>query len=252
MKEYDFTGKRFIVSGSGGIGAETAKLLNSFGAGIILLDISEANLNNTISYLEGEENKSYICDFSNVDSIEPIIKSIVAENGPVDGFVHCVGVGSVRPLKMTRYDFMLKVMNINFFSFVEMVRCLSNKGMFNPEGMNIVGISALGAFLGNSTKTAYCASKGAMNSAVRCMAKELAPKKIRVNTVAPGVTDTPMARAAENYGADSEEYKMILARQYMGVCQPLDIANAIAFLMSDLSKMITGSCLPVDGGKLSS
>ena len=252
MKGIDFTGKRFVVSGAGGIGAETAKVLNGYGASIILLDISEENLNNVLASLEGSDNKAYTCDFSNIEGIEPVIKQITKESGPVDGFVHCVGVGSVRPLKMSKYDFMLKVMNINFFSFVEIVRCLSNKGRYNPEGMKVVGISALGAYLGNSTKTAYCASKGAMNAAVRCMAKELAPKGIRVNTVAPGVTDTPMARAAEDYGSDSEEHKLILARQYLGVCQPVDIANAIAFLMSDLSKMITGTCLPVDGGKLSS
>lgn len=252
MNGIDFTGKRFIVTGAGGIGAETAKLLNSFGASIILLDISEENLNNTLAALSGEGNKVYNCDFSDIDGIEAVIKNIVAENGLIDGFVHCVGVGAVRPLKMSKYDFMMKVMNINFFSFVEIVRCLSAKGRYNSEGMNVVGISALGAYLGNSTKTAYCASKGAMNASVRCLAKELAPKKIRVNTVAPGVTDTPMARAAEEYGSDSEEHKMILARQYLGVCQPIDIANAIAFLMSDMSKMITGTCLPVDGGKLTS
>lgn len=252
MRGFDFSNKKFLVSGAGGIGAETAKLLNSCGASIILLDISEDNLNSVIVSLGKGDNKAYICDFSNIDGIEQVIKQIVAENGPVDGFVHCVGIGSVRPLKMSKYDFMLKVMNINFFSFVEIVRCLSSKGRYNPEGMNVVGVSALGAFLGNSTKTAYCASKGAMNAAVRCMAKELAPKKIRVNTVAPGVTDTPMARAAEDYGSDSEEHRMILARQYMGVCQPLDIANTIAFLLSDMSRMITGNCIAVDGGKLSS
>ncbi len=252
MRGFDFSNKKFLVSGAGGIGAETAKLLNSLGASIILLDISEDNLNNVLKSLEIGDNKAYICDFSNIDGIEQVVKQIVAENGHVDGFVHCVGIGSVRPLKMSKYDFMLKVMNINFFSFVEIVRCLSSKGRYNPEGMNVVGVSALGAFLGNSTKTAYCASKGAMNAAVRCMAKELAPKNIRVNTVAPGVTDTPMARAAEDYGSDSEEHRMILARQYLGVCQPLDIANTIAFLMSDMSKMITGNCIAVDGGKLSS
>ena len=174
------------------------------------------------------------------------------QHGPVDGFVHCVGVGAVRPLKMSKYDFMLGVMNINYFSFVEVVRCLSIKGNFNPKGMNVVGISALGAFLGNSTKTAYCASKGAMNAAVRCLAKELAPKNIRVNTVAPGVTNTLMATNFEQMGIESEEIKMIKSRQYLGVCEPIDIANAIAFLLSDLSRMITGSCISVDGGKLTS
>ena len=252
MNGIDFTGKKFIVSGAGGIGAATAKLLASCGATIILLDISEENLQNTLHELGTRAHKSYYCDFSDIEGLEPQIKRIIEENGPVDGFVHCVGIGAVRPLRMTKYDFMLKVMNVNFFSFVEIVRCLSAKGRYNPEGFNVVCISALGAFLGNATKTAYCASKGAMNAAVRCMAKELAPKSIRINTVAPGVTDTPMARAAEDYGADSEEHKMILARQYMGVCQPMDIANTVTFLMSDMSRMITGSCIAVDGGKLTS
>lgn len=248
----DFTGKTFIISGAGGIGAETARLLHSFGAKIILLDIKEENIVKTLSELSGEGHGNYVCDFSDVESIELVIKNIVKDHGPMDGFIHCVGIGAVRPLKMSKYDFMLKVMNINYFSFVEIVRCLSIKGNFNSKGMNVVGISALGAFLGNSTKTAYCASKGAMNAAVRCIAKELASKKIRVNTVAPGVTDTPMASIAEDYGSDSEEHKAILQRQYMGICQPRDIANTVAFLMSDMSKMISGSCIAVDGGKLSS
>ena len=252
MKGIDFTGKRIIVSGAGGIGAETAKLLNGFGSSIILLDISEVNLSNTLVSLNGDSNKAYYCDFSDVDGIEAVIKRVVEENGPVDGFVHCVGIGAVRPLKMTKYDFMLRVMNINFFSFVEIVRCLSVKGRYNTDGMNIVGISALGAYLGNSTKTAYCASKGAMNAAVRCLAKELAPKHIRVNTVAPGVTDTPMSRAAEEYGAGSKEHEYILERQYLGICAPSDIADAVCFLLSDMSRKITGCCLPVDGGKLTS
>lgn len=91
-----------------------------------------------------------------------------------------------------------------------------------------------------------------MNAAVRCMAKELAPKNIRVNTVAPGVTDTPMMRAAEEYGAGSEAFKQISLRQYLGPCDPSDIANAVVFLLSDLSRKITGTCVPVDGGKLTS
>lgn len=248
----DFKEKTFLVSGAGGIGAETARLLNSLGAKIILLDVSDENLTATLETLEGEGNAKYVCDFNDIESIEPLVNSIAKEHGPMDGFVHCAGIGSVRPLKMSKYDFMLKVMNINYFSFVEIIRCLSKKGNFNKDGMNVVGVSALGAFLGNSTKTAYCASKGAMNAAVRCIAKELAPKNIRINTVAPGVTDTAMARSAEDYGSDSDEHKAILQRQYMGMCQPSDIAEGIAFLMSDMSKMITGNCMPIDGGKLSS
>ena len=70
MRGFDFSNKKFLVSGAGGIGAETAKLLNSCGASIILLDISEDNLNSVIVSLEKGDNKAYICDFSNIDGID--------------------------------------------------------------------------------------------------------------------------------------------------------------------------------------
>lgn len=251
MSWIDFTDKTFLVAGAGGIGAATATALNRHGAKIIVIDINESSLSKLIGCLKGE-NASYICDFSDIESIEPLVKKIVKEHGVVDGLAFCAGIGTVRPIKMCRYDFMKKVMDINFFSFVELIRCISAKGCHNSEHTAVVGISALGAFLGNSTKTAYCASKAAMNSAVRCLAKELAPKGFCINTVAPGVTDTPMAKAAEEYAQDSDTFKAIAERQYLGICQPEDIADAVVFLMSNKSRMITGSCLPVDGGKLSS
>ena len=247
----DFSGKTIVLAGAGGIGAATAELLASFGARMILLDVVEEKLKEVFASLPGDGHAYYVCDFSAVESIEPLLTQMIQAQGPVDGYVHTTGIGAVRPLKMSKYDFMLRVMNINFFSFVEVVRCLTKKGSYNP-GMNIVGISAVGAFIGNSTKTAYCASKSAMNSAVRCLAKELAPKSIRLNTVAPGATDTPMAKEAADYRDGTDEQKINAMRQYLGTCQPQDIAYAIAFLLSDMSRMITGTCLPVDGGKLSS
>ena len=90
-----------------------------------------------------------------------------------------------------------------------------------------------------------------MNSAVRCLAKELAPKGIRLNNVAPGVTNTTMASNFEALGIDSKESKSIIERQYLGPCEPEDIADTVLFLLSDMSRKITGSCICVDGGKLS-
>lgn len=247
----DFTGKTIMLAGVGGIGSVTAQFLSSLGARMILLDVFEDKLKEVINSLQGDGHTYYVCDFSAIDTIEPLLAQVIKEQGAVDGYVHTTGVGTVRPLKMSKYDFMLNVMNINFFSFVEVVRCLSKKGAYNP-GMTIVGISAVGAYIGNSTKTAYCASKAAMNGAVRCMAKELAPKGIRLNTVAPGDTDTPMSRQAADYRDGTDELRINQMRQYLGQCQPSDIADGIAFLLSDMSSKITGSCLPIDGGKLSS
>lgn len=248
---FDFTNKRILVTGaSGGIGSAVCRMLDGFGASLYLLDYSEEQLKELKNSLFGSNHQILTVDLSAVDSLESQLKTLVKEFGAVDGFVHCAGIGAVRPLNISKYDFMLRVMNINYFSFVEIIRCLTKKGQFNP-GMNIVGISAIGAYLGNATKTAYCASKSAMNSAVRCLAKELSPKGIRLNNVAPGVTNTAMASNFEALGLDSPETKAIADRQYLGPCEPDDIADAVLFLLSGMSRKITGSCISVDGGKLS-
>ena len=248
----NFRGKQILITGaSSGIGKETAVLLSKLGAKIILLALYETELKDAIISLEGTDHHYYEYNLSNIEGIEPLIKEIVSNHGAFDGFVHCAGIGAVRPLNLSKYEFMLNVMNINFFSFVEIIRCLTKKNAYNP-GMNIVGVSAVGAFQGDSTKTAYCASKAAMNSATRCLAKELSGKKIRVNTVAPGVTQTAMYDDFMKMDIDSDNYKAITQRQYLGICQPIDIANTITFLLSDMSRMTTGSCIGVDGGKLTS
>ena len=215
-----------------------------------MLDRNEEQLDIFHKSLEGEGHSFYVCDLSQIDSIEGLIGQIIQEQGPIDGFVHCAGIANVRPLKLSKYSYMVDVMNVNFFSFVEIVRCLTKRKAFNP-GMSIVGVSSIGAFYGAPTKVAYTSSKAAMNAAIKCMAVELGSKGIRVNVVAPGATNTDMRRQYESYAQDTDSYKMNAIRQYLGVCEPEDIANSIAFLLSDKARMITGTCLTVDGGKMS-
>ena len=251
MALIDFTDKKYILAGVGGIGLETASLLAQQGAKIALVDINKTALENAEKILKDSCIGRYECDFSDVHSIASLVKSIIKDTGAVDGFVYCVGITESRPLKIANYDSMKRVMDINYFSYVEFIRNLTLKGNYH-EGMSIVGISSVGAILGNPAQTAYAASKAAMNGATRCLAKELSPKGIRVNTIAPGTTDTPMYReAAANHG-DSEAFSNRLERQYLGLCQPIDIANGVVFLLSDMSSKISGSCMGIDGGKLTS
>ena len=246
----DFTGKKILVTGAaGGMGQAVCTLLASHGAQVILLDRNEEQLEIACQNLEGSGNACYVCDLGQIDTIEGLISQVIQEQGPVDGFVHCAGIANVRPLKLSKYPYMLDIMNVNFFSFVEVARCITKRKAFNP-GLSIVGICSIGAFYGAPTKTAYTSSKAAMLAAVKCMAVELGDKGVRANVVAPGTTRTNMMAEAEDYSAGTDSYQQKLSRQFLGVCEPEDIANSIAFLLSDKARMITGTCLTVDGGKM--
>ena len=142
--------------------------------------------------------------------------------------------------------------DINFFGFYEIVRQICKKGRFN-EGMRIVGISSTAATIGNKTQSVYSASKAAMDGAVRSIAREVADKKICINTVAPGMTATDMyANYLNKNGEVSDANQKLLRRQYLGIANTTDIANAIAYLISPAARFITGTSLLVDGGAASS
>lgn len=247
---FDFNNKSFVIAGAGGIGTAIARKIDDCGGRIVLVDLNEETLKRAAQTLVSTP-LCCSCDFSYVSDIENVVQYIVAENGPIDGLVYCAGIGDSRPVKLSNYDFMKRVMDINFFSYIEFVRQFTRRGNYN-EGLCFVGISSVGAFLGNPAQTAYAASKAAMNGAIRCIAKELAPKGIRINNIAPGTTNTEMFRKAASAHGQEQGFTSRLERQYLGLCEPDDIANAAVFLLSDMSRMITGSCLGVDGGKLTS
>ena len=180
-----------------------------------------------------------------------MIQNIVLENGPIDGFVHSAGVGAARPLKMLKPRHLKDVMDVNFSSFIELSRCLTKQGNYN-SGLSIVAISSISSILGNQSKTAYCASKAALDAAIRCIAKEFHMKGVRANSVLPGLVRTKLYDAFSEYSQDSEDAKSIIERQYLGLGEPIDVANLVVFLLSDLAKFITGTSIPIDGGRTSS
>lgn len=248
----DLANNTILITGaSSGMGAETANLCSELGARVILIARREDKLKEVLAELKGDGHKYYSFDLSEIDKIESFIKLIIAENGPLDGFVHCAGIPGTRPLKMMKPKALQQVMDINFNSFVEVVRCVTKRNAFN-EGMSIVGISSVSSTMGSLGKVAYCASKAAMDAVVRCMAKELAPNKIRANTVCPGIIDTAIYQKYQDNAGDSHDAQLKLERQYLGLGQPIDVANMIVFLLSDASRMITGANIGVDGGMLSS
>lgn len=248
----DLTGRKILVAGaSAGIGAETSRLLSRLGAAIVLVARREQQLQDTLSTLDGSGHVYYCQDLGHLDEIEIFVKRVVNDIGALDGYVHCTGISSSRPIAMIKPNVLKEVMDVNFGSFVEMVRCMTKKGNYNA-GMSMVGVSSIAAQQGNQTKTAYAASKAAMDAAVRCLGKELAPKGIRINTVAPALINTAIYDNFKNNSVDSTDAENVVSRQYLGIGQPQDVANMIAYLLSEASKFISGSTVAIDGGRLTS
>jgi len=252
MNFVNFEGKNILISGGAkGIGKETAILLSKLGAKVILVDLFPEELSNVLNILPGDKHSVYQYDLSDSDNIENLIDKIILDNGKLDGFVHCVGVRCRRPLSLLKPKVLNEILNVNFVSFVELTRCITKKANYNL-GLSIVGISSISSIVGGKSVTAYASSKAAMDCAVRCLAKELSVKKIRLNTVVPSTINTHVFEEFNNNSNDSEFKDSILQRQYLGIGNPEDVANLIVFLLSSNSSFITGTSIPVDGGYLSS
>lgn len=240
--------KILIIGASSGIGRKTAIQLSEQEAKVFLVARREEKLKETLAELEGNGHQYQTADMSNPKIIEELFRDIGNRFGPLDGMLYTAGMTATMPLSMLKTEKLNKVMTVHFFSFIEAVRQFSKKGRFN-EGSRIVVMSSVSARCGDKGHTAYAASKAAIEGAVRCLANELAEKKINVNAVAAGMTRTEMlADFIKNNSEDSDAYRRIIDRQYLGIGNPEDIANVICFLLSPAARFITGASIPVDGG----
>jgi NAD(P)-dependent dehydrogenase (short-subunit alcohol dehydrogenase family) len=241
----NFKGKTIIVTGAGsGIGSETAVILSQQGARVVVLDLNEEGLNKTLAAMTGLGHIIRICDLTNFDALPALVKDIVKMTGAVDGFVHCAGVSSRKPLNVLKAKGFQKVMDVNFYSFVELARILSKKEYMN-DGGSIVVVSSISSIRGYKAKSEYCVSKAAVDAFVRCVALEFADRRIRVNSVMPAEVLTPLAQKAReiNEAIGAPNFNAPL-----GPSEPYEVANTIAFLLSDATKTITGSSILIDGG----
>lgn len=244
----NFDNKAILISGaSSGMGAETAIQLSKRGARVAIVARRSELLKEVYEGLDGRGHRYYTQDLGKIDEIEELIHKVIEDIGPLDGFVNCVGIGEIKPLKYMNYEFNKQIMDINYFSFVEQLRCIVRRGNYNKP-LSIVTISSASAVKGTPADTAYAATKGAMEAAVRCLSKELAHNEIRINTIAPGLVKTKLAEDFLQRGATQGKIDEVFKTQVLGMGQPVDIANAVMFLLSDESRFITGTTMCVDGG----
>ena len=243
----EFAGRKILVTGAAsGIGKATASYLAERGASIVGLDLNADGLKK----IEEEfalKGYSFLGVEANLqcDNLEDAFISAIGDGTKLTGLVHCAGISSIVPLKSLSRERLHTVMDINFYSFVELTRLYSKKKY--SDGGSIVSISSLAAQLPRAYELPYIASKAAMNAAIPCLAIELASKGVRVNGIMPGVVDTGMITAQQT-DAQKQFIENMTRKTLLGAALPTDIASVIAFLLSDESRMITGRIIPVDGG----
>ena len=243
-----FEGKKILIVGaSSGIGAEISVKLAGLGANVILVARREEQLSQVCKRI-GNNACYYAFDVSENIEIETLVERIVSENGRLDGLVYSAGIVEDVPLKYLDRDKLLRTFDVNFFSFIEFVRQFAKKKNYN-KGARIAAISSVSSLMGEKAHTSYCASKAAIDSAIRCLAKELWDKGIAINSVQPGMIRTRLYdEFVERMGDDGSANEAVKKNQYAGIGETTDVANAIAFLLSEESRYITGTALLMDGG----
>lgn len=233
----------FIAGASSDIGFAIARALSDLGAHLLLHAHSERGEDMLTQSFSGTGAKVLRVDFANIDQLESHLGPLFKEN-PIDALVNCVGVRSRRPLKLLKNSHVQEVFSLNYFSFIEMLRIATSKGHFRP-GLSVVQISSIAAHSGGAGVTAYAASKAAVDNSVRSLAKELAPKGIRLNSVVCGQTN-----GREYQSLHFPDGDPVLQRQYLGLNEPSEVADIVLFLLSPASRKISGHFLPADGGYL--
>lgn len=240
---FSLEGKTILVTGaSSGIGQETAIQCSKMGAKVTITARNEERLRETLSHMEGDGHQVLIADLTRQEDMNQIVE----ETNGLDGIVLCAGKGETLPFLFSTRAKFDPIFEVNFFAPVELLRLLVKKKKVAKDS-SIVFVSSIGGnYSFNMGNGIYGASKAAINSMMKFCAKELASKKIRVNSVNPGMVNTKLIQGGviseEQLQLDMEKYPL---KRYG---KPEEIAWAIIYLLSDASAWTTGTSLIVDGG----
>lgn len=230
-----------ISGGAGGIGFTVAKTFEAEGAKVIILNLESERL----TQIENETNfKTYPINLVDVDSINKVVDQIIADHGHIDSLIQVAGLmKSEDSFHITRESWDL-MFNINARGTFFLAKACFEKSMIKTGGtiVNFASAAAIRGFMGSMASPHYGASKAAIISLTQQLACEWGKYKVRVNAVVPGGV---MTEAMKKLEFDPSSLDNIPLRS---LSTPQDIADVVAFLAGDKSKMITGQAIVIDGG----
>ena len=241
------TGRTILVTGaSSGLGRATATLLAQCGARLVVAGRDGVRLAATLASLPGAGHASELAELSDADAVAEWVKSVSVRIGPLDGVFHAAGIELVRPARLTKKALIDELYASSVMAALGIARAAGQKAVF-ADGASIVFMSSVAGQRGTAGMVAYSSAKAAINGMVGSLACELAPRRMRVNSLSAGAVVTEMhERLTATLGPEAladYEHKHLL-----GFGTPQDVAQAVLFLLSPASRWITGTTLVVDGG----
>lgn len=240
-------GRLVLVTGaSSGIGKVAAVHFSRCGARVALVGRDQGRLEEARALLEGDEHSVHSVDLTDADAAADAVQAIASERGTLHGVFHSAGTSLVLPAKLTKSRHLDDVFGAGVRGAFGVARAAAKKGVL-ADGGSLVFMSSVSSLRGRQGMAAYSAAKAAVDGMVRVLAIELAPRRIRVNSIISGAVKTEMHEQFVNSMSDEivRNYEQL---HVLGFGEPADIANAATFLLSDASVWVTGTNLVVDGG----
>lgn len=240
-----FSGKKVVITGgSSGIGLETAKLLVDEGARVLITGRTQATLDSARERL-GNNAIAFLSDAASLKDIAALADRVKVEWGTIDALFVNAGVTGFVPFESTTEETYDEIFTINakgaYFTVQQLAPLLG-------EGSGVVLTTSIVNVVGLPMLSAYAASKAALRSMTRSLARELLPRNIRVNAVSPGVIDTGiLEKAMPKAVADQTKAQMTQQIPMLRLGDPAEVAKVVAFLAFDAT-YTTGAEFPVDGG----
>jgi NAD(P)-dependent dehydrogenase (short-subunit alcohol dehydrogenase family) len=239
-------GHHILIAGaSSGIGRETAISLASHGARLSLVARDAARLERTRTELAGEEHYATARDLSSVDGSAAAIRDVVKDRGVLSGIFYSAGSTLILPTRLLRDSHLNDVFGAGLYGAFGAVRAAASKGVLT-DGGSVVLMSSIAAARGRPALSAYCASRAGVDALVRCAAIELAPRRIRVNSICAAAVETPLHESYVASIGDDAKRRYEEAHP-LGFGRAIDVADAAVFLFTDASSWVSGTNWAVDG-----